>query len=462
MFHFADAQRARSFARLKLPRRWSPLSLVIVVAFLSLLVWGAALSYYGSFFRGWDAQLYYAHLRSAMMDGDLDATNEIQSLTPGKRVFETGKSWGGLPTTEDGRLVNIYTVGSAVLGIPGFAIGHGVALTTGQPTDGYSRPYEFAVTLWYALLVALGCGVLASAMRLWASERAAWLAVLGLFTGTNLLYYTGVLPTMNHAPSFFVVSVLLWLGLRLFEDPRRGRLWFASALTTFMLVAVRPTDAVMLVVLCPAAWRVIRTGWRPSLIYGLPVVFAIFAAACVQILVWRAVFGRWVFNGYSEWADGAGFDFSNPMLPEILFSGQGGGWLYHPLFGVGFLGLLAACVLSKGPGRGVWIALALGVTLHIGLYSCWVSWDSGDSFGNRIFINCAPLCAFGLAWLIDRARRPLAVSFCVSLLVVASISNVLLMAGFVKGTLPAREQADLRSLIDAQWQTVRKTLSQTP
>ena len=432
-----------------------PVTLALATAFIGLLVWTAALSYYGSFYRGWDAQLYYAHLRSACMDHDLDATNEIRDLTPGKRVFEVGQSWGGLPTTADGQLVNVYTIGSSVMGLPGFAIGHVLAVASGSETDGYSRPYEFAVTLWYVLLVAIGCGVLGSAITPWVGSRPAWIAVMALFLGTNLIYYTGVLPTMNHGPSFFLMTVLVWLALRLYQAPDRAWMWRTVAAVVFMLVLVRPTDAVMMIVLLPAAIRVIKTGWRPSVSYGLPVVLAVVAAAGVQLLVWRAVFGRWVLNGYSEWADGAGFDFSNPMIPEILISGQGGGWLYHPLFAIGFVGLLIACLSVRGRDRGVWLVLAAGVVLHIGLYSFWVSWDSGDSFGNRIFINSAPLVAFGLAYLLYLVRGRVAGAVCAAALGLLIFSNVLLLAGFVKQVLPPREDATLPALIETQWQMIQ-------
>lgn len=440
---------------LRLPRLTGPVTLTLTVAFVGLLAWAAALSYYGSFYRGWDAQLYYAHLRSACMDHDLDATNEVRELTPGKRVFEVGQAWGGLPTTADGRLVNVYTVGSSLMGLPGFALGHMIALAGGSETDGYSRPYEFAVTLWYVLLVAIGCGVLGSAIAPWAGPRAAWFAVVSMFLGTNLIYYTGVLPTMNHGPSFLLMSLLVWLALRLYQTPDRVWMWRAVAAVVLLLVLVRPTDAVMMIVLLPAALKVIRTGWRPSLSNGLPVVLAVFAAAGVQLLIWRAVFGRWVLNGYSEWADGAGFDFSNPMIPEILISGRGGGWLYHPLFAIGFLGLIAACFMARGRDRGVWLVLSAGVVLHIGLYSFWVSWDSGDSFGNRIFINSAPLVAFGLAYLLHLARGRAAVLACTAVVGVLILSNALLLAGFVKQVLPPRDSADLPALIDAQWRILQ-------
>ncbi len=440
--------------RLRLAR-YSPWLLSLVIGALGLLVWLVSLSYYGSFYRGWDAQLYYAHMRTVMIDHDLDSTNEIESLTPGKQVFVVGKTWGGLPRTADGRIVNLYTVGSSLMGVPGFVAGHIIALASGHDTDGYSRPYEFAVTLWYVLLVAVGCGVLGSAIAPWVGPRSAWFAVFAVFLGTNLIYYTGVLPMMNHGPSFLLMSALVWLALRLYRTPDRVWMWRAVAAVVFMLVLVRPTDAVMMIVLLPAALKVIKTGWRPSVSNGLPVVLAVFAAAGVQLLVWRAVYGRWVLNGYSEWGNGAGFDFTNPMLPEILTSGQGGGWLYHPLYGVGFAGLIVACCLVRGRERGVWLALAAGVVLHIGLYSYWVSWDSGDSFGNRIFINSAPLAAFGLAYLLHLMRGRVAVMSGAVVMALLILSNALLMACFVKQTLPPRASADLPSLIEAQWQMIQ-------
>ena len=184
-------------------------------------------------------------------------------------------------------------------------------------------------------------------------------------------------------------------------------------------------------------------------------MFAVCVAAGVQLLVWRVVFGRWVLNGYSEWANEAGFDFANPMLPELLISGQGGGWLYHPLFAIGFFGLVAACCFVRGKDRGVWITLAAGTVLHIGVYSCWVSWDSGDSFGNRIFINSAPLVAFGLAYLIHLMRHRVAVVGCAAVLGVLVLSNALLMVGFVQDALPPRETTDLSALLNTQWRLIQ-------
>ncbi|MEM6507275.1 MAG: hypothetical protein AAF711_17690 [Planctomycetota bacterium] len=435
---------------LSLPGLTGPVSLALTVAVIAVLVWAAALSYYGSFYRGWDAQLYYAHLRSACLDHDFNATNEITELTPGAKVFEIGAPWGGLPTTDDGQMVNIYTVGSPLMGLPGFATGHLIARANGAETDGYSRPYEFAVTLWYVLLVAIACGILGSAIAPWTGPRSAWFAVLAMFLGTNVLYYTSVLPMMNHGPSFVVMSVLTWLALRLYREPDRVWMWRAVAVAVFLLVLVRPTDAVMMIILLPPAIRVIKTGWRPSVSYGLPVVLAVFAAAGVQILVWRAAFGRWVLNSYSEWTN-VGFDFSNSMLWSLLFSGEGA-LLYHPLFAVGFLGLVLACMTVRGGDRWVWVVLTAGLVLHIGLYSFWASWSSGESFGNRIFVNSAPLGAFGLAYLLHLVRRRIAIVASAGALALLILSNTLLTAGFVTQSLPPRETADLPALLDAQWQ----------
>lgn len=430
---------------------------MLCTGLLVALAWLSTLSYYGSFFRGWDAQLYYAHLRSAVIDGDLNATNEVRELTPGLAVFAEGRGpWGGLPVNAEGQLVNVYTVGSSLAGLPGFMLGHAIAMTTGQPTDGYSRPYEFGVTLWYGLLVVMGSGLIALVLSRWFGPKTSIAAAVGIVAGTNTLHYAAVMPLMNHATSFFAVSLLLWLSVKLMEQPMTKRWWGVAGVATFFIVLTRPTDAVMLVLLCPPAWRVILQGWKPAVIRAWPTLLGIAAGIALQLVVWRLVFGRWVTNAYTEWTGGRGFDLTQPHWLELLFSGQGG-WLMHPLFAVATVGLILAAVSLRGQGRTLAGMALLGLVLQLGLYGCWVSWESGAGFGNRIFINTAPLAALGLAWalshLAGRARwRQCAAA---GALAVFLAWNGLLMWGYRTGTLPDRTVLTPASLIGAQADTLQ-------
>ncbi|MDP6153025.1 MAG: hypothetical protein QF785_06565, partial [Phycisphaeraceae bacterium] len=79
------------------------LAAVIVLVFLSgLCFYGLALKYYGTFIRGWDAQMYYMQIRSLVIDGDAEFTNEMFDLTPNRWVFFPKK---GEPVKQQGGTV---------------------------------------------------------------------------------------------------------------------------------------------------------------------------------------------------------------------------------------------------------------------------------------------------------------------------------------------------------------------
>ncbi|MEM7681683.1 MAG: hypothetical protein AAF288_06990 [Planctomycetota bacterium] len=451
------AERATSTARpLAAARRWTLLA-GLAMALLTLAAWYGSLSYYGTHYRGWDAQLYYAHLRSAVIDHDLGIANEL-TLTPSAAVFDGTHGpgpWGGLPQSIDGQPANPYTIGSAVIGLPAFLTAHAWSLATGSPTDGYARPYEIAVTLWYGLLAVLGATALVGALARRMDPRAAAIGVVLGFLGTNVLYYAGFFPLMNHAGSFAALAALTALALRLHDRPAWRTGWLAAALLAWLVVLSRPTDAVLLLVLAPAWLKVpgALAKTRVALLGAASVGLAVGA----QLIAWRLVFGEWETNAYTRWTGGQGFDFTQSRIVDLLFSGQAGGWFFHPLLGIGFLGLLGAAALGlrKGkPLRGVLAAFVAAAALHALLYSFWISWDSGASFGNRIFVNSAPLMMIGLAWWASRVmqarRKWLSITLAGAVVLAALLWNALLLYNDVNRTLPMKETATTQSVWQAQ------------
>src|SRR3954471_13548505 len=76
-----------------------------------------------------DAAYYYAYLPSLVLDGDLDLTNQYQV---------TG-NWYRLRAAPPGPPRPGFGIGPAVLALPAFVAGHGLAVVAGARRDGFSR-----------------------------------------------------------------------------------------------------------------------------------------------------------------------------------------------------------------------------------------------------------------------------------------------------------------------------------
>lgn len=100
----------------------------------------------GRSLSGVDEQHYYAHLRSVVLDGDLDYDNELDELTPYP---------GQLPPhwrTSDGERDNMYPVGWAIVSLVPYALIHLAAVAMQSlggfgPTTGYEPAYQLAASL---------------------------------------------------------------------------------------------------------------------------------------------------------------------------------------------------------------------------------------------------------------------------------------------------------------------------
>jgi hypothetical protein len=431
-------------------RRWSRLALA-AIALGGLALTLLTHRYYGTFIRGADAQMYYAQVRSLVVDGDLAYENEITQLSPNRAVFYDQAGQLRVVRAADGRLVNKYTFGWALLTLPPFAVVHALQSITGGDTSGYSTAYDLAVALWHLLLVVAACAILMRAAAMLTDDRSAAVAVAAAFFATNLAYYTSVYPTMAHAASFAVVAIAVSLALRVYESPEDFAAWTASGLFAGLMVLLRPTDAVLLLALAPAAGRAMKSGRRRNWLLPALVAVGVVVAAVVQLCIWRISYGSWVVNSYGD--NGEGFNWLSPALPAILTSTNHGAWYFHPFLLLGFLGIIFGACSRDRSRRSLWLAMLLACVAHIYVHACWHDWSFSHSFGHRVFANSSPIVALGAAVLVHRLhglrRAAVAATF-----VVLIAWNVLLTVTFIKGGFPPVGEVSPGELIGAQLHTL--------
>ncbi len=379
---------------------------------------------------------YYAPLRSLLFDHDLAVADEVARFAP--------QRWPH-PVPAHSK----FPIGLSLVLAPFFVAGHvlasvlalaGVAVTT----DGYSWPYELAYCAGSFALGWLGLVAAWRGARLVAGERAALLAVLGVWFASPLFFYLLIETSMAHAVSQALVSATLYVALTRDwrHDPR------ASAAVGALLglaTLVRPQDGLFALTLgCWALFPPLaspRGDGAPSRrgVPRGPGIAALVAAGVVsvQVLVYVASFGSLSAVPYLHEAAAAGrgltFDWLHPRLGAVLVSPLHGLFSWHPLTAVAVLGWAA---LARSDAR-LAAGLALGWLAQLWVIGAWHDWWQGASLGGRMFASSSFPFVLGLAalWqtLAGRAGRLAGAAVTAA----AAAWNVSLAVQYRLGMLPA-------------------------
>ncbi|GAB4423951.1 MAG: hypothetical protein OHK0039_40830 [Bacteroidia bacterium] len=336
-----------------------------------------------------DAEGGYLYLPALFIYGGFDS---LPTRTQGQ--------FAAYPGTTRTFTRNPYVV--SLFEAPFFLVAHALVrlgLAAEDPGDlpGRSLPYSS-----HALLLAACCYAWLALLLLYRMLRpvhgplASLLAVLALFFGTNLYYYTLGEPGMPHVYGFFLTSLLLSLRPGMLEPGKTGQLVLAGLalglltllsrldwplLLVFLVWDARPGDALRrqagrwgLVLLCMAL------AWLPQLIY------------------WRYLSGRWIVP------DGIHMPLSHaagPRVLRVLFDVQNGWLIYSPLIFVALLGLIL--LVAQGDRIAQVTVLALVVATY--LFGSSAVWWFGGAFGHRCYVDYLPLLAAPLAHVFGYVHR---------------------------------------------------------
>jgi hypothetical protein len=362
---------------------------------------------------------FYAWLRSAAFDRDVDFRNEYQTFYDAAPDRLAGFKLTFLDlTNEAGHVPNFAPVGTAILWSPFYAVGHLAAVLTGEPRDGYSHPYIVAVT-WASAIYGFAALLLTWSVVRQIVGRGA-VATMTVAVGTPLIFYMYVAPGFSHACSAFAVSLFLWTWLRV-RTSWSVRGLIALGLTGALLPMVREQDVFFLA--GPAIdfvrsmafahraddARAKDSGRLADRLRAAAAGVLVFALAYLpQLLAYQALNGhptptRLVMRKMT---------WTSPHLLGVLISPQHGFFIWTPLAALACAGLV---LLAAGRVEAVhrdarWIALLAVVMIALQAYvsGCVESWTVAGSFGQRRFVAVTPLIALGLAAITPSisASRP--------------------------------------------------------
>ncbi|MBI3510704.1 MAG: hypothetical protein HY064_08570 [Bacteroidetes bacterium] len=332
-----------------------------------------------------DAIGYYSYLPATFIYHDLrfDFINALQEKYP--PLVHTGEC--GFCNLFDGKPVNKYFAGEALLAAPFFLCGHAYAKMSGDAADGYSAPYRVAMeaaALFYFLLGTFF--LLRYLRRTGINEISISISIALVFFGTNLFEYVLWEPAMTHVYSYSMFCIFIYLAHSAINNFTPKKFIFLS-LITGLIIAIRPVNALIILSLPFLAenlsalkiFAVNILHLKAKLIYPL----LTFASALIpQLLYYHAQSGRWFVYAYSK----EGFDFLHPHFFQCLFSFNNGAFIYSPLLLICFIGIIPLFLKNKFR----FFSFLSFFIAAVWVISSWWAWNYSGAFGMRPLVEFTP------------------------------------------------------------------------
>lgn len=357
--------------------KFSLTSLIFILAFLfASFVFLAHYKIVGNGVWG-DGRYYYSYVRSLVIDGDFNFVNELQHFSISARETKTGMR---------------VNMGPAIFWLPFFLLAHLIARG-----DGYSHIYQIFTGLGAVFYGTLGLYYSFLLTKEYFSKKIALVAILGIWLGSNLFFYTAVDPINSHPTSFLVASILIYYWHKFLKNKKLGLLVILGLLVGFLGMIRNQDMIIALPIVISLVWVskesikefFSRIGiFMASLILGfLP-----------QLIVWKIVYGEikspyFIFGGQFNWL--------NPQILSVLFSSNNGLFYYSPIL---VLSLVGFYYLYK-KNNLLTISATLSFLVYLYVVASWYLWWGGAAYGGRAFISLMPFFILGIAALLEKLRK---------------------------------------------------------
>jgi len=377
------------------PRR--PLALFVTIFLVALVMFKAYLVQPGqkNGIIHNDVAEYYQYLPAVLLYHD-PGFGFTDTLTgPLRKYFSVG-DFG--TTQKTGRM----TIGLSLLWTPGFLLAHTFALLSDGEANGFTMPYQIAISITNLIFLGLGLYFLMKLLFRFFPPLIVILSATLLTLATNLFFYSAYASGMPHVYSFGLLAMLLYTTDNLYRSSGKATMKRAvkAGLLLGLLSLIQPSNALAVILLLGwglMSYQDIKD--RARFIRQNKYVWVIIAAGILfvwlpQLIYWKWVTGQFLFYTYG--LKGEGFFFGNPQISSVLFSYRNGLLVYSPVL---FFALAGFIPLFRQKHENSPVML-LYFALLIYTLASWWCWWYGGSFGGRSFIDAYPVLAFPLSALI--------------------------------------------------------------
>jgi len=363
------------------------------------------------YIRG-DGNGYYAYVRSAVIDGDLDFENEYRQGDPAFQSLWFGEDGHLRPemVTPTGHFRNQWSVGPSLLWGPPFLAAHALVRLSNHfgmhvAADGYSLPYRYACALSTAVYGFIALLFSYRITRRLCQPCDARLAVFAIWFGSSLPVYMYFLPFHVHALAALAVSVYLWYWLR--SRPERSKSqWFMLGLLGGLMIEVYYLNAIFLLLALADVWyargAIESNKPRTRLAVLRALVALLLLAGSVMLVLVPHFVAKAIIYG-SPWRTGYDdqFFWTSPRLWQVGFSTEHGMFLWTPVLVLASLGLVR---LTRRDATVGWPLLGCLAVFYYTVAS-YQNWHGQSSFGSRFFVSWTPVFVLGLGVLLRDVRE---------------------------------------------------------
>lgn len=361
----------------------------------------------------YDGLGYYMYLPGIFIYNDITQYKWIDSIDEKYNVV--GDDWMfQIAKHKNGNYVTKYLGGISILQAPFFFAAHGFALVSDYPADGFSTPYQLALSFGPLVYFVLILFLLRKILLRYYSDETTAITLILLFLASNAIEYIAIEAGHSHGYILLMYTLIIWLSIKWHEKPTT-KTAFLIGLIIGLSTIMRPTE--LIIFLIPLLWsthtkEAAKAKWalvkRHRKHIGI-VCLAAALGACPQIIYWLYVTGSPIQTIGSKWY------FLNPYF-RVLFGWQKGWFIYTPVTVLFVLGLF----FMKGkPFRKsvIWFCL-----LNIWIVISWSVWRYGGSYSTRALVQSYPVFALALAAILSKILsskfKPLFYLFAIYLTVV--------------------------------------------
>lgn len=350
----------------------------------------------------WDVFGYYLYLPSHFIYSDL-ALHNPEWINHLLDTYEPTSTLYQAIQLENGNWVMKYSMGMSILYAPFFFVAHLIAEPLGDPSDGLSLPYQYAITIGGLVYAMIGLYFFAKVLRHFFSEYITGIVLVIVFFGTNyfqLTIFEGTL--LSHNFLFMLYAILIYYTIKWYTD-YKWKQAIVIGLTIGLITLIRPSEGICFLI--PLLWsnsgtdylmnklNLLRTHFLQIILMG----FCGFIMLVPQLLYWKEVTGNYLFYSYTN--AGEGFDFFAPHTWNFLFSFRKGWFVYTPVILFSFIGLYH--LLKKNKAQ--FFAITAFVLLDVYICSSWSNWwYAGGSFSSRSMVPTYGLLAIPLGFFVER------------------------------------------------------------
>lgn len=287
--------------------------------------------------------------------------------------------------------INKFYIGTAFLQSPFFGTNHIVQSIFNGKTDGYSFSYQASVfigAMFYLLLSMIGIVKLFELFNL--NRFMSLIAIVLIFYGTNLSYYSTIDLMYSHLYSFFACTWFLYFIKKWILSERAVHLYAGTAFFS-LIVIIRPADGLIFFIIpfLFDSFSELKTRIKAFFsVKNLKVIFFVLLIGLFFLFLQLGsnYYQTGAFGLYSYEEEGFRYLWS-PQIMNVLFSYRKGFFVYTPVM---LLLIPSWLILFRKKKYFGWGSLIVSF-LFIWIISSWWYWSYGGCFGMRALIGFYPL-----------------------------------------------------------------------